>query len=98
MFSTLDIECSAWQEAETFGCSAGQWKKLDDSISFPDSSKCEKLCLAENENGCCYLKNGAGCYWKPNSFSVGEGAGISITCRGAGEIYIIVSKYICSSF
>ena len=60
-------------------------------MKYFDSTSCDALCAKEREIGCCYLKTGIGCYWKPGGFAVGnEGnTGIAVNCMNAGS-----NKYI----
>ena len=63
---------------------------LDSSLSYPDSYRCEELCLkriATNQDkyGCCFLHKpgGRGCFYFARSTAdpgIG-GNGISINCR-----------------
>lgn len=71
------ISCASWPRSIGFGCSEGEWKSLDSSLDRSDQARCEALCLKQNENGCCYLRNDIGCYWVPG----GEAAG-GDTCNG----------------
>ena len=53
-------------------------------MGYADYARCEALCLNEQENGCCYLKTGIGCYWKPEGYSIDStiyDKGISVTCK-----------------
>lgn len=55
-------------------------------MNYNDSSECGKICAkraAEGlaATGCCQLKSGAGCAWKPGSHAVTEGTGIAVTCK-----------------
>ena len=94
MLSTIEFSCSQWPETQTFGCTpGGDWKSLAGFMSLFDFAGCERLCLNEQEFGCCYLNMGIGCYWRPNSYSTetgnGGGTGIAITCTsGSGQINI----------
>ena len=53
-----------------------------------DYAHCERLCKSYRENGCCYLKTGEGCYWRPGGYStkskVDNGA-ISVNCYRSGR-------------
>ena len=90
MLPTIEFSCSQWPESQTFGCTpGGDWKSLAWFMSLSDFAGCERLCLNEQEFGCCYLQNGIGCYWRPNSYSTdsgtGSGTGIAVTCT-SGQI------------
>ena len=67
-------------------------------MTFSDSANCESLCSMQEEMGCCYLKTGVGCYWKPggHSGSVSTGSAIAVTCRmgyiGSGKNQILCFK------
>lgn len=99
IFPELEIMCTSWPTAATFGCMGGEaWKQLHSSMTFSDSANCERLCRAEEEMGCCYLKTGVGCYWKPGGHS-GSASGASataVTCRngytGLGKNQIVCFK------
>ena len=45
-------------------------------------ARCDALCRNERVDGCCYLENGFGCYWKPGGHSnnIGNSGSISIDC------------------
>ena len=62
------------------------WKMLDPSMKSSDSARCERLCKREKENGCCYVKTGLGCHWRPGGYSakVKSDIGISVNCNVAG--------------
>ena len=85
--------CSAWPQNPTFGCkkTVGSFKLLDDTYRNYDSAMCEKLCLQEEENGCCFLNDQHGCLWLSNGVSfntgspIGSTVGIAVTCD-AGKI------------
>ena len=90
MLPMIEFSCSQWPETQTFGCTpGGDWKSLAWFMSLFDFAGCERLCLNEQEFGCCYLQTGIGCYWRPNSYSTDSGAesgtGIAVTCT-SGEI------------
>ena len=85
-------KCSTWPKNQIYGCSSkGDWKILKSNISISDYTKCEKLCLLELQDGCCFLNNGSGCYWKPGAIAVAGLDSLSVTCSKRGRGYIIVN-------
>ena len=83
------IGCLPWPESPSHGCSESgeNWKALDTSLSYSDSATCELLCLSEQQDGCCYLKTGDGCYWKQGGIA-GIGADLdamTVTCRAGKD-------------
>ena len=85
MILILDIiGCLPWPKSPSHGCASGEnWKALDTSLGYSDSATCELLCLSEQQDGCCYLKTGDGCYWKQSGIA-GIGADLdamTVTCR-----------------
>ena len=53
-------------------------------MGFSDSASCQKLCLAQQGAGCCYLKPGVGCLWKSDGYAAVGGTGMAVTC-GMGK-------------
>ena len=99
---SLDVSCSPWTEGndcvgegrpgdhghiENWG-EWHDWVPLDYTMDNSDYANCEKLCKRYRENGCCYLKTGDGCYWRPGGYStkskVDNGA-ISVNCYRSGR-------------
>lgn len=82
------ITCSTWPNDEKYGCDdTGQfWKSLDDSLNTSQTSSCERLCIQQREDGCCWLGNDWGCQWVGGSgVSSEEGDdAISVKCSKAG--------------
>ena len=73
--------CSAWPTSQTYGCkSGGAWETLDSTMNYSDTERCERLCLQNQEEGCCYLKDGVGCYWNAGTMSGTDGTGIAVHC------------------
>ena len=80
--SILGPGCLPWPESQTYGCSSGEeWKALDTTMNWPDSADCETLCLNEEQDGCCYLQTGVGCYWKPGGIAANGSNARTITCK-----------------
>ena len=52
---------------------------------------CQNLCLQEKQDGCCFLNNEHGCYWKGGDY-VSDMAGddaIAVRCSSPGQsLYI----------
>ena len=101
-FSSLDVSCSPWSEGN--GCVGegrpgdhghimnwGEWRDwvvLDDGMENSDYANCERLCKSYRENGCCYLKTGLGCYWRPGGYSIkskNDNGAVSINCYRSGR-------------
>ena len=78
--------CSTWPTSEAFSCTedGGGWKSLDNSLGTSQTSACQQLCVAEGENGCCYLSQNLGCYWKVGAGVYSIGSGIAVECIFAG--------------
>ena len=89
-FHTETAMCLAWGEKPTSSCSTlpsgkGKFKALDRNMRNSDTSKCQALCQQEQQNGCCYLKTGLGCYWRAGgSAKIDGGSAMATTCY-AGE-------------
>ena len=68
-------------------------------MNYNDSSECGIICAERAKGGlavtgCCQLKSGAGCAWKPGSHAVTEGTGIAVTCKkGKNKI-----RSVCINF
>ena len=76
--------CSTWPTNAAYGCTAsgGGWVSMNDSLRESDFIICEKMCSSQGTNGCCYLSNAYGCYWKQDA-EVSQGAsdnGLAVTC------------------
>ena len=82
------IICSTWPESEIYGCLADgdSWKSLDSSMDTSKTSACEELCMAQFEDGCCFLGNAYGCWWKGGAgvSSDDSDTSISVKCISAG--------------
>ena len=77
--------CASWPEQVGFGCLDGSWKKLDKTMHFGMTASCEILCQNVKETGCCYLKEGSGCWWRSGGRSKeGVGSGLSVNCYLTG--------------
>ena len=98
------MQCDdSWQRNSTghldlrFGCSedGGEWKLLDRSMTSSNPihlSVCSFMCAKENENGCCYLNDIYGCWWKENS-SVSmdpDDCAVSITCTYCNILFNMI--------
>ena len=85
-----EIICYAWPTSEHYGCTADgdSWTSLDSSLDTSETSACEELCIGQGEDGCCYLGNGYGCYWKGGAgVSSDDGdTSISVKCISAGTL------------
>ena len=92
------LRCESWPAPQTYGCAASgaatYGKVLDTTMGISDSADCEKLCVQATANAsllhnwketfyCCYLNDGEGCYWSPDSVAaIGTNVeGIAVTCR-----------------
>ena len=79
--------CDNWPVSKTFGCAkTGEWTILNKSMNYNDSSQCVRECgekarTGKEAIGCCQLKPGVGCAWKPGSHAVTGGTGIAVTCK-----------------
>jgi hypothetical protein len=85
----IDITCSTWPTSENFGCTVDgdSWKALDSSLDTSRTSACEKLCSGQGRDGCCFLRNGLGCYWKGGAkVSSDDDDNISVECKSAGTL------------
>ena len=40
------------------------FEALDNNMDTSKTSACEQLCIEQQEDGCCFLGNEMGCYWK----------------------------------
>ena len=72
-------------------------------MNYNDSSECGIICAERAKGGlavtgCCQLKSGAGCAWKPGSHSVTEGTGIAVTCKKGKKKIRIFSIDLFLSF
>ena len=92
MFLTDEYRCAVWPESQTYGCtSGGNWKSLNPTMTISDFVGCETLCLQERKKGCCYLKDGHGCYWKAGQQGLVSqiASGIAVTCKeGISKVLI----------
>ena len=80
----VTITCSSWPASSGYACSGpGTWKVLAEGMDGSMKFSCEALCRKEGVDGCCYLRNRIGCYWRPGGHAYKdespEGA-ISIDC------------------
>ena len=86
------IGCLSWPESPSHGCSESgeNWKALDTSLSYSDSAACELLCLSEQQDGCCYLKTGVGCYWKQGGIAGfrADLDAMTVTCRAGNNLVL----------
>ena len=61
-------------------------------MEISKTKECEALCKRQNTDGCCYLGNFSGCYWKPNADSIeiyhGSFFATSVKCV-RGKLYFI---------
>jgi hypothetical protein len=53
-----------------------------------ETSACEELCIGQGEDGCCFLSNNHGCYWKGEAGVVDDDDDIalSVKCISAGTL------------
>ena len=68
-------------------------------MNYTDAESCEKLCLSRNTRGCCYLKDGLGCFWVPSAFAVDSGgsrSGLAVTCSAGAPISATVQSPIAA--
>ena len=83
-----EITCAAWPSSEVYGCTLDgkDWKSLDKNLDSSQKSTCQKLCITQRENGCCYLSNSMGCWWKSGAkvSSVSGDNGIAVKCSTSG--------------
>ena len=96
------MNCTSWPNNSNYGCSSDgdNWAKLDNTTFGKD--ECEFLCSqhASNEwwsmNGCCYVSQAYGCYWKGGATAIKHpnGAGLAVTCTASGELYCILTGHI----
>ena len=88
------MTCSSWPEATEWGCSnGGGWTGLDSSMGISQTAECELLCRQQNSDGCCYLSDSHGCYWRISSEAgVGEQVpqvpGLAVTCVMPGILFL----------
>ena len=93
----LAYVCTPWPESEGYGCTGGStkniWKNLNATMSVSQKAECEMLCKEQKEDGCCFLKDRTGCYWRKNALAhkklpnLGYSdltTGLSITCMNGG--------------
>ena len=67
-----------------------EWKTLDAQMDALQAKQCELLCAEQQENGCCFVENGRGCYWLKDSHAIEEisGVGIATTCNLISKLFI----------
>ena len=82
------VTCNSWPATKGYYCTdvgATNWTVLDRNMDTSQTASCESLCLQQGAYGCCYLKDGSGCYWKVGGSSIpGNTSAISVTCSISG--------------
>ena len=79
----MNIVFDDWPKSKSYGCSnsGGEWKQLkkDWGTMVYEPLECQRLCLdyasrgkawielASYGNGCCFVSDSYGCYWKSGS-------------------------------
>ena len=100
LFSLIDgISCAAWpSKLRKIACtsSGGDYIALNRGTDISNTMECEKLCKRQKSNGCCYLSDTAGCYWKPGAISHrnydGGGAeSTTVTCHQGNQYLVLKS-------
>ena len=79
---------STWPASNEYGCTdiGENWKLLDSSMTVFQGEYCQNLCLQEQQDGCCFLNNEHGCYWKGGDYvsnMAGDDA-IAVRCSSPG--------------
>ena len=85
------MTCSSWPETTGWGCLyGGDWTELDRSMGISQTADCELLCHQQNSNGCCYLSDSSGCYWKTSAtVSTSESTqGLAVACVMPGIAFL----------
>ena len=66
--------CTSWPNISTYGCTptpGTTWEKLDSTTFGKD--ECESLCRQHaSSDGCCFVGESWGCYWKGGAFATTE--------------------------
>ena len=86
------MKCSSWPDSPTFGCTDGgeNYTSLHKTIGIADTANCEYLCQNKGEDGCCYLHDTDGCYWKASAeVATDTGSGIASKCSDTSNPCII---------
>ena len=80
------MACSSWPETTRWGClNGGDWTELDRSMGISQTADCELLCHQQNSNGCCYLSDSSGCYWRISAeVSTSSSQGLAVACVMSG--------------
>ena len=100
LFSPIDeISCAPWpSKSSKNACtsSGGDYIALNKGLDISKTMECEKLCKRQKSNGCCYLSDTAGCYWKPGAISHrnydGGGAeSTTVTCHQGNQYLVLKS-------
>ena len=73
--------CLPWPETPINKCKGGEYKALDKTMRPSDTASCQALCQQEQQEGCCWLKTGFGCYWKAGGkATIDGGSAMATTC------------------
>ena len=62
--------------------------KLDGNLTEAHTTQCTQLCQRMGEEGCCYLSDDDGCYWKGGAHVMDDpNNGLSVNCTVTGNNY-----------
>ena len=84
ILSEDDLQCATWPSSNKYGCSLDEgedWTVLDEAIF--GTAECELLCRQYGtDNGCCFVSDAFGCYWKGGATATNDPGDIAlaITC------------------
>ena len=94
----MEIICDTWPTSKKFGCTSdgNSYKSLDNSLDTSKTSACEQLCIEQQEDGCCFLGNGLGCYWKGGArvSNDSDDTNITVNCSIAGTWFQSLKYYM----
>ena len=78
--------CLPWSNSSSaYECRGGEsYMKLNTSMKVSDKENCSSLCEEQNYNGCCYLEQHYGCYWKKGADSTKRTSRTTTQCSRIG--------------
>ena len=88
-FSERKVTCSAWPDSSNYGCTnvGANWIALNKDMNSSHTQDCQNLCMERKEDGCCYLNDQFGCYWKEKEdvSPLDAGTGMAVRCSVSGK-------------